>query len=170
MFSLPLDESSDIAVQQILVIVVRYFHEHAVKTVDSLLDVASGQGLHNAVKKLLQERNIPRILYYWVCKWWLCNDWSKKRFPSELEDVPSVFVIYVILLHFVQSTTFLVGNVHKNVCSCFSRNSKLVSISPAFVFDVYFAKNDDLNTGRDFQYSGCIKPTGQFQMNIVAYS
>jgi len=68
MFSLPLDESSDIAVQQILVIVVRYFHEHAVKTVDSLLDVASGQGLHNAVKKLLQERNIPRILYYWVCK------------------------------------------------------------------------------------------------------
>ena len=63
-FSFILDESTDVSVNQILAIVIRYYDEQKRKTVDALLESieeenASGKGLYTAVKNFFTERNIP---------------------------------------------------------------------------------------------------------------
>ena len=119
-FSLLIDESTDIAIQQVLAVVVRYFDEHAAKTVDSLLDVveigdASGQGLYNAVKKLMGERNIPLAnIIGFASDNCATMTGSKSGFQMNLkQDVPSVFMLGCIW-HCklrMQSTAFLARNV-----------------------------------------------------------
>lgn len=63
-FSLLIDESTDISVSQILAVMVRYFDQRKCKLTDALLDIvevddASGEGLFKAVKELLASKDIP---------------------------------------------------------------------------------------------------------------
>ena len=63
-FSLLIDESTDISVSQILAVMVRYYDEKKSKVTDALLDIvevdnASGEGLFKAVKELLASKDIP---------------------------------------------------------------------------------------------------------------
>jgi len=63
-FSLVIDETTDIAVEQCLAVVVRYYDEEVFKVVDGLLDMievgdVSGEGLYNSIKQLLDEHNLP---------------------------------------------------------------------------------------------------------------
>lgn len=63
-FSLIIDESTDVSVSQVLVVMVRYYDEKNCRVTDALLDIvevddASASGLYKCVKELLESKEIP---------------------------------------------------------------------------------------------------------------
>ena len=112
-FSIIIDESTDISVTQVLAVVVRYFDPSRQNVIDTLLDTiavedGTAQGLYQAVKNLLKEKNIPfeNIVGFGSDN---CSSMmgQKSGFEKSLkDDIPSVFVmgLFVIRWLFVPVT------------------------------------------------------------------
>ena len=137
-FSIMIDESTDISVTQVLAVVVRYFDPNKHNVVDTLLDTVAvengtAQGLFQAVKCLLKEKNIPfeNIVGFGSDN---CSSMmgEKSGFKKLLkDDIPSVFVMGCIChsmalcaSHAVKVLPSYLEAFLKDVTSYFSRSSK----------------------------------------------
>ncbi|XP_066938245.1 zinc finger MYM-type protein 6-like [Macrobrachium rosenbergii] len=108
-FALIIDESTDIAVSQILAILVRFYDKKRLKVTDALLDIvevddASGEGLYRLVKELLISKDIPltNVIGFASDN---CSSMmgSNTGFQAHLKkDVPSIFVIGCVFIPFLR--------------------------------------------------------------------
>ena len=138
MFSLIIDESTDISVSQILAVMVRYYDGKKCKVTDALLDIievddASAESLYKAVKTLLSVKMIPvsNIIGFASdnCSTMLG---SKSGFQAYLKrDVPSVFVLGCICHSFALCASHACSTLPsfleqflRDICCYFSRSSK----------------------------------------------
>ena len=137
-FSITIDESTDISVIQVLAVVVRYFDPSRQNVLDTLLDTiteedGTAQGLYQAVKNLLKEKNIPfeNIVGFGSDS---CSSMmgQKSGFKKLLkDDIPSVFVrgcichsMALCASHAVKVLPSYLEAFLKDVTSYFSRSSK----------------------------------------------
>lgn len=137
-FSLLIDESTDISVSQILAVMVRYFDHRKCKVTDALLDIvevddASGEGLFKAVKELLASKDIPlqNIIGFASdnCSAMLGINNGFQAFLKK--EVPSVFILGCTCHSFAlcashacsQLPSFL-EHFLRDVCCYFARSSK----------------------------------------------
>ena len=99
-FSIIIDESTDISVTQVLAAVVRYFDPSRQNVIDTLLDTiavedGTAQGLYQAVKNLLKEKNIPFETIVGLGSDNCASMMGQKSGFKKLlkDDIPSVFVM-----------------------------------------------------------------------------
>jgi len=137
-FSLLVDESTDVSVEQVLAVVVRYYDNETLRVVDSLLDVievheATGQGLYKEVKKLLSNRNIPITnVIGFASDNCATMSGSKSGFQANLKkDAPSVFVIGCVCHSFALCANYACSKLPswletliRDIVGYFSRSSK----------------------------------------------
>ena len=138
MFSLLIDESTDISVSQILAVMVRYYDRKKCKVTDALLDIvqiddATAENLYKAVKTLLSVKMIPvsNIIGFASdnCSTMLG---SRSGFQAYLKrDVPSVFVLGCICHSFALCASHACATLPsfleqflRDICGYFSRSSK----------------------------------------------
>jgi len=136
MFSLIIDESTDVSVEQILAVMVRFFHDS--KVFDALLDVvvvddATARGLYKSVKDLLASKAIPfRNILGFASDNCSTTMGEKSGFQALLKaDNPSVFVMGCICHSFALCASYAAHHlpswpesVMKDICCYFSRSSK----------------------------------------------
>ena len=72
LFSIIIDESTDVSVTQVLAVVVRFFDKEKEDVSDTLLDTveveeATAKGLYRSLKSLLEEKH-PDYQYNWLWK------------------------------------------------------------------------------------------------------
>ncbi|KAJ8023368.1 SCAN domain-containing protein 3 [Holothuria leucospilota] len=138
MFSIIIDESTDVSVSQVLAVMVRYFDADKGSVADVLLDAtevndASAAGLYKAVKTLLEENEIPmsNIIGFAADN---CSTMMGKHsgFQALLKkEVPHAFIIGCVCHSFalcahhasLNLPSWLEGFL-KDVCNYFARSSK----------------------------------------------
>lgn len=137
-FSLLIDESTDVSVSQILAVMVRYYDQNRGKVTDSLLDIvevedASGEGLYTAVKELFSSKDIPisNIIGFSSdnCSAMLGRNSGFQAFLKR--DVPSVFVLGCTCHSFALCASHASSHLPsfleqflRDVCCYFARSSK----------------------------------------------
>ncbi|GFN80995.1 proteinral transcription factor ii-i repeat domain-containing protein 2 [Plakobranchus ocellatus] len=137
-FSIIIDESTDISVTQVLAIVCRYFDMNQQNVVDALLDAitvenGTAQGLYEAVKQTLQDRNIPltNIIGFASdnCSTMMGSSGGFQKLLCN--DIPSVFIMGCVCHSFALCASHAVSVLPsfleaflRDLTSYFSRSSK----------------------------------------------
>lgn len=138
MFSVLIDESTDISVTQILAIVVRFFDLQKLDVVDVLFDTVSvengtAEGLYDALKSRLKEKNVPlgNIVGFGSDN---CSTMMgvKSGFQTLIKsDIPSIFVMGCVCHSFALCSSHAVKVLPsfleaflKDLTSYFARSSK----------------------------------------------